>query len=436
MSQSAQPGSAADALASVAAGLSLLTGLDAAELTAAEQADCLRALERAHAQLLAARSAVLTAFTAARGFEDDGAGGPRPWLRWQTRITTAAACDAVAWTQRLAGHPAITTALAAGQVSVSWARKICWWTDRLPADARGDADQILLDAAAGGAGLRDLSGLAEEIHRATAGPDTDNDDGFDRRNVRLATHFRGAGKLDGDLTPECAAALRAVLDSLSAKAGPEDIRTAAQRQHDALAAACHRLISGGLPDRAGQPTQIHLHMSLSQLLGQPGADDATADWAGHAPAAGPGADCDAAISPIVTAHLDPAELDGQTRDFLHATGTLSGPGCPAAADQTASGARWPPGRDPAPATARWLTPRPAASSSAGRSGCCRVPAASPRTSAVSCSPSPPPASASPSTSAGPPTPSRRACAAPSPPATNTAGSPAATSSPPTARPIT
>jgi hypothetical protein len=63
--QSAQPGSAADALASVAAGLSLLAGLDTAELTAAEQADCLRALERAHAQLLAARSAVLTAFTAA-----------------------------------------------------------------------------------------------------------------------------------------------------------------------------------------------------------------------------------------------------------------------------------------------------------------------------------------------------------------------------------
>ena len=187
-------------------------------------------------------------------------------------------------------------------------------------------------------------------------PDTGDDEGFDSRNVRLATHFRGAGKLDGDLTPECAAALRAVLDSLAAKGGPEDIRTAAQRQHDALAAACHRLISGGLPDRAGQPTQIHLHMSLSQLLGQPGAADATADWAGHAPAAGPGADCDAAITPIVTAHLDPAELDDQTRDFLHATRTLTGPGCPACANQ-ASGARChlhPPGTAMAHTAARGL----------------------------------------------------------------------------------
>jgi len=270
---------------------------------------------------VAARSTVLAAFTAARAFEDDAASGPRSWLRWQTRITSAAAFEAVAWTQRLADHQAVAETLAAGQISVSWARTICGWTDRLPADARGDADQILLDAADGGASLRDLAGLAEEILRRTAGPDTDSDDdGFGSRNLRLLTHFRGAGKLDGDLTPECAAALRAVLDSLSAKAGPEDIRTETQRQHDALAAACHRLISGGLPDRAGQPAQIQLHMSLDQLLGLPAADDAIADWAGHAPTASPGAECDAAISPVVTGHVDPAELAAQARDFLHDTG--------------------------------------------------------------------------------------------------------------------
>lgn len=342
MSLSRQPGGAADALASVAAGLSLLAGLDATELTSAEQADCLRALERAHAQLVAARSTVLAAFTATRAFEDDAAAGPRSWLRWQTRVTSATASDAVVWTQRMADHPAIATAMGDGQISVSWARQICSWTDRLPSEARGDADQILLEAAAGGAGLRDLGGLAEEIYRRTAGRDTDpKDDGFNARNVRLLTHFRGAGKLDGDLTPECAAALRAVLDSMSAKAGPEDIRTTAQREHDALAEACHRLISGGLPDRAGQPTQIQLHMSLDQLLGHPGGEQATADWAGYGPTASPGAECDAAISPIVTAHVDPAELAEQVRDLLQDTGALSGraaahPANPASGSQEAS----------------------------------------------------------------------------------------------------
>jgi hypothetical protein len=319
-----QPSSAADAVASVSAALSHLAAADAAELTTAEQADCLRALERAQAQLVAIRSAVLTAFNAARGFEDDAAASPVSWLRWQTRITGAAAATATGWMRDLAAHPAVAAALATGELSVSWARQVCGWSDRLPEDARDDADAILLEAAAGGADLGDLAGLAEQIHRRTARPDPDGDDGFTDRSVRLLTHFRGAGKLDGDLTPDCAAALRAVLDSLSAKAGPEDSRTPSQREHDALAEACRRLIAaGGLPDRAGQPTQIQLHMTLEQLLGLPGAGEAAAVWAGHGASAGPGADCDAAIAPIVTGHVDTAELASQIAALLPGTARCS-----------------------------------------------------------------------------------------------------------------
>jgi hypothetical protein len=151
MSQANQTASAHDALAVASAALAGLAGSDATEMTTAEQADCLRALERAHAQLIAARSAVLTAFTSAHGFEDDAAGGPRSWLRWQTRVTTATAADAVGWMERLVVHPAVAAAMAAGDISASWARKICWWSDRLPEDSRAQADAILLDAAAGGA---------------------------------------------------------------------------------------------------------------------------------------------------------------------------------------------------------------------------------------------------------------------------------------------
>ena len=318
MCQAHQPVGAADAVASAAAALEWLAAADPTDLTGTEQAEALRALERLQGQLIAARSAVLTAFTAGRVFEDDAAGSPVAWLRWQTRITSAAASAAAGWMRDLAAHPAIAAALAAGDMSSSWARQVCSWTDRLPDDTRGVADRILLDAAAGGARLADLSGLAEEMHRATASPDTDPaHDGFADRRVRLLTHFRGAGTLDGELTPECAESLRAVLDSLSAKTGPEDTRSAAQRQHDALAEACRRLIAGGLPNRAGQPTQIHLHMSVDQLLGLSGADQAVAEWAGHGAAAPPGADCDAAITPIVSGHLDPTELSRQIRDLLH-----------------------------------------------------------------------------------------------------------------------
>ena len=98
--------------------------------------------------------------------------------------------------------------------------------------------------------LPDLAALAEEMRRRTATPGPDpggpeGDEGFSERRVRLGVTFGGAGVLDGDLTPACAAALQAVLEALGKKAGPEDSRTAAQRRHDGLEEACRRLAGAG-----------------------------------------------------------------------------------------------------------------------------------------------------------------------------------------------
>ncbi|MGO8726099.1 MAG: DUF222 domain-containing protein [Streptosporangiaceae bacterium] len=308
------PSSAADAMAMVKAGLAWLARSDAGSLPGAVQADCLRGLEQAEAMTVAARSAVLATFSAQGGFEDDGHGSARAWLKWRTRVTAGAAAGAVGWMRRLAAHPAVAEALAAADLSASWARHVCEWSDRLPEAHRGDADAILVAAAAGGAELGDLAALAEEMRRRTAGPDGDGgDDGFGDRSLRLATTFGGAGRLEGDLTPQCAAALQAVLDALGKKAGPEDIRSRRQRDHDALEEACRRLIASGcLPERAGQPTQIMLHMGLDQLRGLDGAPAVEAGWTagqGCGAPAPPGADCDAGIVPVVTGRLDPAILD-------------------------------------------------------------------------------------------------------------------------------
>jgi hypothetical protein len=303
------PASAADAAAMAQAGLSWLAAADPASLTPAEQADCLRALEQAGSMHTAARARVLAAFHAQGWCEDDGQGSTRTWLKWQTRITGGAAAGAFGWMRRLSAHPAVGDALASAEISESWARQICEWTEKLPGEHRAAADAILLGAAAGGAGLRDLEGLAAQIRQRTARADADEDDGFDDRGLRLATTFRGAGKLHGDLTPQCSAALAAVLEALGKKAGPEDTRTRQQRAHDALEEACRKLIAAGcLPERAGQPTQIQLQLTLDQLRGLPGADAAEAAWTGPAPA-GPGYDCDATIVPVVTGHVDPDVLD-------------------------------------------------------------------------------------------------------------------------------
>jgi hypothetical protein len=321
------PESAADAVEMALTGLGWLAQTaDVGSLPTSLQADCLRGLERVQAVHTAARAKMLGAFSAQGGPERDGHGSPRTWLTWQTKITRSAASAATGWMRRLADHPALADALAGGVISQSWARQIADWTDVLPAEHRGDADVILLAAAAEGADLAGLAELAEEIRQRTAPRDRDQGDGFAGRGLRLATTLGGVGWLNGDLSARCAATLRAVLDSLGKKAGPEDTRTIPERDHDALEEACRRLLAAGcLPDRAGQPVQLQLHLTLDQLLngiGTPGrpwlvpgagtppvpGDSATAPTAGLPPA-GPGDDCDAAIAPIVTGRVDHDLLD-------------------------------------------------------------------------------------------------------------------------------
>jgi hypothetical protein len=87
-----------------------------------------------------------------------------------------------------------------------------------------------------GARQDDLAALAAEIYARSLPDQQDNDPqlSFEDRKVRVETTFGGAGVISGDLTPESAAVVTAVLEALSAPAGAEDTRTREQRYHDAL----------------------------------------------------------------------------------------------------------------------------------------------------------------------------------------------------------
>ena len=339
LSEPAAPSSTAQALAMVRAGLGYLSGCDAASLGTPVQAEALIGLEQAEAQHTAARARLLAAFSAQQGHHADGQYGPAAWLRAVTHVTNGAAGAAVRWARRLAAHPLIAAALAAGQLSSSWARALCQWTDQLPEERRADADAILLAAARGGAGLADLAALAEQmIERSRSTPDRDSD-GFDDRAVWLQTTIGGAGRLSGDLTGPAAAAVAAVLAALGAKGGPEDTRTLPQRQHDALEEACQRLIdSGMLPGHDSQPAQLTVHVDLADLRGQPAASGLEAGWSTARAAAaglpgsvyltGPDADaaaCDAALTPVVSGHIDGNVLDQLTGVFLDTISHRNGP---------------------------------------------------------------------------------------------------------------
>lgn len=252
------------------------------------QADCLRVLAVAESRQAAVHARVLSAFSVpGGGLAGDGHGSARVWLTWQTQATGRAAAGKVGWMRRLAAHPLIAAALAGGQLSVSWAQQLIEWSARLPADARDDADGRFLAAAANGASLTTLAGLAEDLRREHAVPDEDGD-GFTDRSVRLGQTFGGAGRLVGDLTARCAAAGEAVLDALGTVTGPEDTRTLEQRRHDALEEAFIRLIgSGMLPQRAGQPVRLELDITLQDLVNNTG-----------------GVACDAVVQPVITGHAD------------------------------------------------------------------------------------------------------------------------------------
>ena len=331
------PATAAQAVAMARAGLGWLADQDATALSSVEQAEVLRGLEQARSMHTAAQARTLGAFHARGGCESEGHPTARSWLTWQTRLTRGAAAGAVGWMRRLAAHPRVAAELAGGWLSQSWAREICGWSDLLPEAARDDADVILLGAAAAGAQLAQLAQLAAEIRRRTAVPDPDDDDGgFGDRYLRLGTTFRGAGRLEGDLTPQCAAALAAVLEALGKKTGPEDTRSQPQRHHDALEEAMRRLVASGcLPQRAGQPTQIQVHMTLDQLRGLPGAAEQEAAFPG--PPAAPGTDCDAQVVPIVTGHVDPDAVGQLAAALLRATPAAS-PADPSPAGASPAGA--------------------------------------------------------------------------------------------------
>ena len=203
------------------------------------------------------------------------------WLMHRTGITRGAAVGHAAWAGRTRTHPRVVAALAAGQVSESVGRLICLWTSRLPEKFRDESDEVLLAAAAGGLGLEELASLVAQMYERARSdlPDEDPDAGFTDRALKLATTLGGAGVVHGDLTPECAAAVAAVLDALSAPAGKEDDRTRDQRYHDALAEAMRRLVAADLlPERAGQPVKVWAHISLADLLRLDGSSALQEQW--------------------------------------------------------------------------------------------------------------------------------------------------------------
>jgi hypothetical protein len=314
--------------------MGFMADVDAAGMPAETVAGALRTLERVDAIGAAARGRFLVAFDTQQGPVGDGQRTTRSWLVHSTRVTRGQAAEHKAVQALARDHPVLNCALAEGWVlTKSVALQLAKWTRAIPAEYRDDAEQVLVAAARDGARLRSLAAICAEIRARTAQADPDGDDpGLDRA-VSLHTTLDGAGVIRGDLTPQCAALVQAVLDALSAPQGGGDRRTRPQRCHDALAEAMRRLLASDLlPRRAGQPVKALVHIYFADLLAldeSSAIQDAwiagyRARWAAHRAAASVSAGdggawlegeaarqiaCDALIIPVVTADLDPGAVE-------------------------------------------------------------------------------------------------------------------------------
>ena len=308
----------------------------------------LRSLAEVQAKFTAAHAAVLARFDAADAHDADGYGNSAAWLMAMTDMTRPDAKTKV-WRMRLLrDHPEMADALASADISKSQALAIAKWTKKLPAELRAETIRILVEAAAAGASLDDLriiAGVALQKWRASR-PDGD-EDGFDDRYVQAGTTFGGAGVIRGNLTPECAAAVQAVLEALGKKAGAEDTRTEGQRFHDALQQGCELLIRAKMvPDRAGADTHVAVHIPFPELRQRPGAPEAEEVWL-RGTAGEPGyltgkdaeaAACDAVAEPVVTGHADMRVVDKIIALALAAAGiTLDGADAGPADDEAGDG---------------------------------------------------------------------------------------------------
>jgi Domain of unknown function (DUF222) len=283
--QAAKLDSTADALAMLRASLGRLAGVNWLAEGGAGQAAALLALEGARSLLTVAHGEALLALDVSGGHAADGHPTIRTWLRHEAKVTKAAARDAAGWVKFRGAHPVLWRALAGQELSESWARQIGRWTGRLPAGEIAKADEILLDVARGGLELEpDIARLAQLIwetikgQRPGLGPDP-GDDGYADRGLRMGTTIGGAGTLAGDLSATCAALLAQVLATFGKRAGNEDVRTAAQRDHDALEEALRLALAvPDNPQAAGLKSRGLVIMSLADLQAMAGASALTGAW--------------------------------------------------------------------------------------------------------------------------------------------------------------
>ncbi|MFJ6168061.1 DUF222 domain-containing protein [Micromonospora orduensis] len=251
--------------------------------------DLIAALDATHRlqqRLAAVRLAVVREVDGRGVAVAQGASSTVVWLRDRLRLDMSAARRLVGLAASVDAAPAaVRDALAGGTVSVEQARVIADTAATVSASAGAEVADKAVGVLVGWAGqfeptllrrmgTRILDHVAPDLADAAAAAAlaAEAARAARDRHVTISEQTDGRLRLSGTLDAEAAALLRAVIDPLSAPAGPDDTRFAGQRRHDALADVCRlALRTGELPENGGDPAQLVVTAGYDGLTRQLGA---------------------------------------------------------------------------------------------------------------------------------------------------------------------
>jgi Domain of unknown function (DUF222) len=225
-------------------------------------------MEHIDAGQAAVRGQAVSILAAQQVYHQYGHRAPTPFLTYWTRVKGGKASQVAQLGSLHRAHPLLAAALAEQDVvSESIAVQIAKWTNLLPEDCIPAADGILLEGCRAGLSEILLADLAAQIRAQVCGPDPEDEGKLEDRGLRLETTLDGAGRVDGNLTPACAALLKTVLTAFAAEDSGDDHRSPHERNHDALEEALKLVLAG----KKGKPYKAIIHIPFAELLALPGA---------------------------------------------------------------------------------------------------------------------------------------------------------------------
>ncbi|WP_143175715.1 HNH endonuclease, partial [Cryptosporangium aurantiacum] len=207
----------------------------------------------------------------------NGAPSTKAWLQGSLRMTSGEASALVDTARRLPVLPRFAAALSAGTVSFGHVKVAAWLARKVDAvdpDLVPVAEEMLFENAhqLSCSELRQIAKrILEHLLPAKEHPPEPE------RAVYLGQTYDDIWDLKGSLSPECGAMLQTYFATLP-KPDPEDMRSAAERRHDALRDLIrHILDTGELPTTAGEQPHLTVLVHASDLRRTPTGRTVLAD---------------------------------------------------------------------------------------------------------------------------------------------------------------